>query len=175
MEENVNQNKDILSEVAMMVDSESFLRRWEMSIKEKQLWPFPLAFSCCSLEFESMNGLHRPSSELDLANYFNSPEKSDLLIIGGTITHKMAPLLKDIYARMPKDKWVMAVGACASSGGPYWTQSVVQGISQLFPVDVYLPGCPPSSEAIVQAFSVMKDRVKNRVSAHSQASWSLNV
>lgn len=175
MEEQVNQNTDILSEVAMVVDSESFLRRWELSIKENQLWPFPLAFSCCTAEFQSTNGLGQMESELDLANYYGDPAKSDLLIIGGTITHKMAPYLKDIYAQMPKDKWVLAVGACASSGGPYWTQSVVQGISQLFPVDVYLPGCPPAPEAIIQAFETIKDRIRRRVSAHSQAQWSLNV
>ena len=167
--------QDILSEVAMVVDSESFLKKWSLSISKKQIWPFPISFSCCSREIKAFQGAHLPSSMIDVPSYYRKPSEADLLVVGGTITHKMAPHLKKIYHEMPANKWVLAVGACASSGGPYWTQSVVQGLSQLFPVDVYLPGCPPSPEAIIQSFELIQDRIERRVSAYSQVQWSLNV
>ena len=173
--EKTNSENDLLSEVAMMVDSESFLQKWNNSIRKDQVWPFPLSFSCCSSEFRSFKGAHLPASEMDLPEYVRSPENADLLVIGGTITHKMIPHIKRLYERMPDKRWVLAVGACASSGGPYWTHSVVQGISQVIPVDVYLPGCPPSPMAIIQAFEVIKERIEKRVSAYSQVTWSLNV
>jgi NADH-quinone oxidoreductase subunit B len=170
-----NINQEIVSDVAMAVDSKSFLERWASSLKQDQLWPFPVSFSCCSTELRGFKGKHFEPNELDLHEYFREPTEADLLVLGGTITHKMAPILKEIYAQMPEGKMVMAIGACASSGGPYWTYSVVQGVSQLFPVDIYLPGCPPSPDAIVQSFSAIQERIKKKVSAISQAKWSLNV
>lgn len=175
MDNQETNNSDILSEVAMLVDSESFLKKWSNSIRQKDLWPFPLSFSCCSSEFRSFKGIHFSSNQLDMAELCLKPEQADLLVVGGTITHKMVPYIKEIYERMPDQKWVLAVGACASSGGPYWTHSVVQGLSQIIPVDVYLPGCPPTPEAIVQSFECIKERVEKRVSSHSQTVWSMNV
>lgn len=170
-----NNNQDILSNVAMAVDSKSFLERWSLSLRSDQIWPFPVSFSCCGTELQGFRGKHFDPSTLDLHEYFREPSEADLLVLGGTITHKMAPKLKEIYRKMPEGKMVMAVGACASSGGPYWTYSVVQGVSQLFPVDIYLPGCPPTPEAIVNAFSAIEERLEKRVSALSQINWSLNV
>ncbi|MFT6070183.1 MAG: NADH-quinone oxidoreductase subunit B [Bacteriovoracaceae bacterium] len=168
-------NQDILSDVAMVVDAKSFLERWSTSLKADQLWPFPVSFSCCSTELRGFKGKHFDPSILELHEYFREPDKADLLVLGGTITHKMAPRLKEIYRQMPEGKMVMAIGACASSGGPYWTYSVVQGVSQLFPVDIYLPGCPPTPESIVEAFTLIEERIEKRVSAVSQINWSLNV
>ena len=170
-----NTDQDLLNDVAMVVDSKSFLERWSKSLKANQIWPFPVSFSCCAVELRGFKGKHFDPSELDLHEYFREPEEADLLVIGGTITHKMAPMLKEVYRKMPEGKMVMAIGACASSGGPYWTYSVVQGVSQLFPVDVYLPGCPPSPESIINAFSSIEERLQKNVSALSQINWSLNV
>jgi NADH-quinone oxidoreductase subunit B len=170
-----NHNLDILTDVAMVVDSKSFLKRWSASLKRDQIWPFPVSFSCCAVELRGFKGKHFDPSELDLHEYFREPGEADLLVLGGTITHKMAPKLKEIYRQMPEEKMVMAIGACASSGGPYWTYSVVQGVSQLFPVDIYLPGCPPSPQSIVEAFSSIERRIEKKVSALSQINWSLNV
>lgn len=167
-----NNSPDILSEVAITVDSEKFFEKWKRSFISDEVWPFPLSFSCCSNELRNFRGVHLPPNEFD---FKRTPEESDLLVIGGTVTHKMVPFLKSVYDRMPNHKMVMAVGACASSGGPYWTQSVVQGISQVFPVDVYLPGCPPSPASIIDAMNLIKERINRRVSSRDQLQWSLNV
>lgn len=175
MEDKKKQQHDTLSDIAMMVNSESFLKRWERSIKAEQLWPFPVSFSCCSSELKYSSGFDCRVSELDFAGFCEDSSDADLLIVGGTVTHKMAPYLIEIYNKMPKEKWVIAIGACASSGGPYWTQSVVQGIGQLFPVDVYIPGCPPSPEVILQSFEVVKERVRSKVSSCMNQEWSFGV
>ncbi len=168
-------NSSIISEVAMTADSESFLNRWNRSILENELWPFPVSFSCCSSEMRRFKGRENSSEYINGLDVAYPPEESDLLIVGGTISQKMAPFIKEVYDRMPEEKWVLAIGACASSGGPYWTHSVVQGLSQIVPVDVYLPGCPPSREMIIQSFEAIRERVTKKVSSLSQTRWSLNV
>ncbi|MBK22724.1 MAG: NADH-quinone oxidoreductase subunit B [Halobacteriovorax sp.] len=168
-------NSNIISEVAFTANSESFLKKWNESILQDELWPFPVSFSCCASELRSFRGMQNSSSYVDVSDISRPPEKADLLIVGGTISQKIAPHLIDIYERMPEEKWVLAVGACASSGGPYWTHNVVQGLSQIIPVDVYLPGCPPSKEMIIQSFEAIRERVAKKVSALSQTRWSLNV
>lgn len=170
-----NRNSDIISEVAFTANSENFLAKWSHSILQDELWPFPVSFSCCASELRSFKGQQYSGDYVDLSDVSRPPESADLLIVGGTISQKMAPYIIDIYERMPEDKWVLAVGACASSGGPYWTHSVVQGLSQIIPVDVYLPGCPPSKEMIIQSFETIRERVVKKVSAISQTRWSLNV
>lgn len=122
--------------------------RWA---RKNSLYPMPFGTACCAIEFMSVC-----SSVFDLARFGAevirfSPRQSDLLIVAGTITFKQAPILKRIYDQMPEPKWVMSVGACASTGGFYDDYCTVQGIDQIIPVDVYIAGCPPRPEAFLDA------------------------
>ena len=117
--------------------------------RKNSLWPLPFATSCCGIEF-----MATAASNYDLARFGSermsfSPRQADMLMVMGTIAKKMGPVLKQVYEQMAEPKWVMAVGACASSGGIFDTYSVLQGIDRIIPVDVYVPGCPPRPEQII--------------------------
>lgn len=116
--------------------------------RKNSLWPMPFATACCGIEF-----MAAAASRYDLARFGSeacrfSPRQSDLLIVAGRVVVKMLPVLQRIYTQMCEPKWVISMGACASSGGVFDTYAVVQGIDQFMPVDVYLPGCPPRPETI---------------------------
>ncbi|MCU0430480.1 MAG: NADH-quinone oxidoreductase subunit B [Cytophagaceae bacterium] len=118
--------------------------------RSNSLWPLPFATSCCGIEF-----MATMASNYDLARFGSerigfSPRQSDMLMVMGTIAKKMGPVLRQVYEQMAEPKWVIAVGACASSGGVFDTYSVLQGIDRIIPVDVYVPGCPPRPEQIIQ-------------------------
>ena len=116
--------------------------------RKNSLWPLPFATSCCGIEFMAT-----------MASHYDSPRQCDLLMVMGTIAKKMAPVLRQVYLQMAEPRWVIAVGACASSGGIFDTYSVLQGIDQVIPVDVYVPGCPPRPEAIIDGFMKIQDLV----------------
>jgi len=127
-------------------------RRWS-------LYPIPYGTACCGIEL--MAAL---ASRFDLARYGAeairfSPRQCDLMIVAGTINHKMTPVLKRIYDQMSEPKWVIAMGACASAGGPFDSYAVLQGIDRIIPVDVYVPGCPPRPEALLQAVMKIQEKV----------------
>ena len=129
--------------------------------RANSLWPLPFATSCCGIEF-----MATMASTYDLARFGSerlsfSPRQADLLMVMGTIAKKMGPILKQVYLQMAEPRWVMAVGACASSGGIFDTYSVLQGIDKVIPVDVYVPGCPPPPEAILDGIIKIQDLVKN--------------
>jgi NADH-quinone oxidoreductase subunit B len=129
--------------------------------RSNSLWPMPFATSCCGIEFMAVMGSDRDIARFGAERPSFSPRQADLLIVLGTITNKMAPVLKRIYDQMCEPKWVFSHGACASSGGIYNTYSVVQGIDELFPVDMYLAGCPPRPEAYLHAFMEIQKMVRN--------------
>jgi len=125
--------------------------------RANSLWPLPFATSCCGIEFMATMG-----SNYDLARFGSerlsfSPRQADLLMVMGTIAKKMGPVLKQVYDQMAEPKWVIAVGACASSGGIFDTYSVLQGIDRIIPVDVYVPGCPPRPEQIIEGVMKIQD------------------
>ncbi|MBI4411642.1 MAG: NADH-quinone oxidoreductase subunit NuoB [Deltaproteobacteria bacterium] len=122
------------------------------------LWPMPFGTACCAIEFMGVVSAQFDISRFGAEVVRFSPRQSDLLLVMGTINYKQAPILKKIYEQMCEPKWVVAVGACASSGGFYDNYSVVQGIDEVIPVDVYVPGCPPRPEQILDA--VMKIQKK---------------
>ncbi|MFM7764261.1 MAG: NADH-quinone oxidoreductase subunit B [Sphingomonadales bacterium] len=129
--------------------------------RANSLWPLPFATSCCGIEFMATMG-----SNYDLARFGSerlsfSPRQADLLMVMGTIAKKMGPVLKQVYDQMAEPKWVIAVGACASSGGIFDTYSVVQGIDRIIPVDVYVPGCPPRPEQIIEGVMKIQDLARN--------------
>src|SRR5437016_533997 len=115
------------------------------------LWPMPFGTACCAIEFMSVVSAHYDLARFGAEVVRFSPRQSDLLMVMGTITDKMGPVLKKIYDQMPDPKWVISMGACATSGGFYRAYHVMQGIDEFLPVDVYIPGCPPTPEAVLQA------------------------
>lgn len=127
--------------------------------RKYSLWPMPFGTACCAIEFmgtvSSRYDISRLGSEL--VRY--SPRQADLLLVMGTITQKMAPVLRQIYDQMPNPKWVISMGACASSGGFYDNYTVVQGIDELVPVDLYVAGCPPRPENLIGAVVKLQEKV----------------
>src|SRR5690349_20356917 len=127
--------------------------------RKNSLWPLPFATSCCGIEFMATMASHYDLARFGSERVGFSPRQCDLLMVMGTIAKKMGPVLKQVYLQMAEPRWVMAVGACASSGGILDTYSVLQGIDQVIPVDVYVPGCPPRPEAILDGFMKIQDLV----------------
>jgi NADH-quinone oxidoreductase subunit B len=114
------------------------------------LWPLPFATSCCGIEFMASMAPHYDIARFGSERPSFSPRQADLLMVMGTIAKKMGPVLRQTYEQMAEPRWVLSVGACASSGGVFDTYSVLQGIDRVIPVDVYVPGCPPRPEQIIE-------------------------
>ena len=129
--------------------------------RANSLWPLPFATSCCGIEFMAVMGSHYDLARFGSERPSFSPRQADLLMVMGTIAKKMAPIVKQVYTQMAEPRWVMAVGACASSGGIFDTYSVLQGIDRVVPVDVYVPGCPPRPEQIIDGLLQIQELVKN--------------
>jgi NADH-quinone oxidoreductase subunit B len=129
--------------------------------RKNSLWPLPFATSCCGIEFMATMASHYDLARFGSERVGFSPRQCDLLMVMGTIAKKMGPVLRQVYLQMAEPRWVIAVGACASSGGIFDTYSVLQGIDQVIPVDVYVPGCPPRPEAILDGFMKIQDLVAN--------------
>jgi NADH-quinone oxidoreductase subunit B len=117
--------------------------------RKNSIWPLPFATSCCGIEFMATMGAHYDLARFGSERLSFSPRQADLLMVMGTIAKKMGPILRQVYEQMAEPKWVISVGACASSGGIFDTYSVLQGIDRIIPVDVYVPGCPPRPEQII--------------------------
>jgi NADH-quinone oxidoreductase subunit B len=128
--------------------------------RSHSLWPLPFATSCCGIEFMATMASTYDLSRFGAERLSFSPRQADLLMVMGTISKKMGPVLRQVYLQMAEPRWVMAVGACASSGGIFDTYSVLQGIDEVIPVDVYVPGCPPRPEAIIDGFMAIQKLVQ---------------
>lgn len=129
--------------------------------RKNSLWPLPFATSCCGIEFMATMGAHYDLSRFGSERMGFTPRQCDMLMVIGTIGKKMAPVLRQVYIQMAEPRWVIAIGACASSGGIFDTYSVLQGVDQIIPVDVYVPGCPPRPEAMLDGILRIQDLVHN--------------
>jgi NADH-quinone oxidoreductase subunit B len=129
--------------------------------RKNSLWPLPFATSCCGIEFMATMGANYDLARFGMERLSFSPRQADLLIVAGTISKKLGPVLRTVYEQMAEPKWVIAMGACASSGGIFDTYSVLQGIDKIIPVDVYVPGCPPRPEQLIDGIMKIQDLVQN--------------
>ena len=127
--------------------------------RKNSIWPLPFATSCCGIEFMATMASHYDLARFGAERVGFSPRQCDLLMVMGTIAKKMGPVVKQVYLQMAEPRWVLAMGACASSGGIFDTYSVLQGIDQIIPVDVYIPGCPPRPEAVLDGFMRVQDLI----------------
>src|SRR5690349_19264689 len=125
--------------------------------RKNAVWPMPMGISCCAIEMMAFAASRYDVSRFGSEVFRFSPRQSDLMIVAGTVTYKMAWVVRKIWDQMPEPKWCMAMGACTSSGGMYRSYSVVQGIDQFLPVDVYVAGCPPRPDALIQGLMQIQD------------------
>jgi NADH-quinone oxidoreductase subunit B len=129
--------------------------------RANSLWPLPFATSCCGIEFMATMASTYDLGRFGAERLSFSPRQADLLMVMGTISKKMGPVLRQVYEQMAEPKWVLSMGACASSGGIFDTYSVLQGIDRIIPVDVYIPGCPPRPEQVLDGILQIQKLVKS--------------
>ena len=141
----------------VFITSIDWLFNWARS---GSLWPMTFGLACCAIEMMATGGPTHDMARFGAEVFRSSPRQADVMIVAGTVTHKMAPRLRRLYEQMPEPKWVIAMGNCASSGGEFWdSYATLQGVDTVVPVDVYVPGCPPRPEALTEGILRLREKI----------------
>jgi len=129
--------------------------------RTRSMWPATFGLACCAIEMMATGAAHHDLARFGMEVFRASPRQADLMIVAGRVSQKMAPVLRQVYDQMPDPKWVISMGACASTGGMFNNYALVQGVDQVVPVDVYVPGCPPGPQSLMHGILTLHEKIRS--------------